>query len=309
MQKQYPLATGRRTFIRILYAALISTLVIGSSGQITPVHAAPSAEAVTWYMDIASPKTKICAGETVEYLATVHYNYNAGESEWALPGVKVEATSSDTNVGAFKMDTAITGFASADLVTAGFSFTAKKPGRTNLYFEALADRKFTSTYVSFTVPVTVIPCKFKVVTTSQMRACYVGGCINFLGVILGGLVTADETGYIFTGTAPVVWISTSAIPGCGAVNSLGTSQVEMRGNLNESGQLLLKLDYGSVAFSEVITCPTGTGGSNPPISVSPLNITVPSIRGVAVRLKQTLSGGQVIVGSANVYVIPMDGAQ
>ncbi len=309
MQKQDPVANGRRTFIRILYAALIGTLVIGSSSQITPVHAAPSAEVIMWYMDVASPKIKICVGETVEYSATVHYNYNAGESEWALPGIKVEATSSDTNVGSFKKDTAITGFASEDLVTAGFSFTAKKPGKTNLYFEALADKNFTSTYVSFTVPVTVVPCKFKVITTSQMRACYVGGCINFLGVIVGGQVTADETGYIFTGTAPVVWISTSAIPGCGAVNSLGISQVEMRGNLNESGQLLLKLDYGTVAFSEIITCPTGTGGSSPPVNASPLTVTVPSTSGVAVKLNQTLSGGQVIVGSANVYVVPMDGAK
>ncbi len=311
MQKQTLIAKGRRTFINILYAALISALAIGSVGQISAVQAAPAREPITWYMDVIHPKTKICVGETVEYSVKVYYVNHTAEtpSEWALSGKKIEATSSDKNVGNFKKDTAITGFGNEDMVTASFSFNAKKAGKTNLYFEGLLFQKFTSSYVSFTVPVTVIPCKFKVVTTSQMSKCYPGGCIKFLGVIVQGQVKADENGY-FTGTAPVVWLSTSAVPNCGAVNSLGISKVNMRGNLNESGQLLLELNYDKVKFLDVVTCPMGSGSSNTAIKVSPLKVTVSTASGVVVKLNQQLDGGPGgVAGSALVYVIPLDGAK
>jgi hypothetical protein len=295
---------------RNIILALMLALIIGTTSQTHQVQAAPPAEVVTWYMDVASPKTKVCVGETVEYKTSAHYNYQAQGTEWAIPGVKVEATSTDKSVGSFKNDTAIAGFANEDMVTASFFFTAKKPGNTTLYFEAMIDIKDRSTYISFTVPVTVIPCKFKVIATSNMSTCYPSGCIKFRGVILEGRVTADENGY-YTGTAPVVWISSSVVPNCGAVNTLGISSVQMRGNLNESGQLILELDYKPVQFSDVVKCSFGSGGGNEAIKVSALKVTVPPKSNlVAVNLPQQLSGGPGgVSGSADVYVIPLDGTR
>lgn len=292
------------------FIALMLVLAIENRQPLSQAQAASSSEVVTWYLDVANPKTKICVGQTVEYSTTVHYNYLAGETEWAISGVTVEATSSDKSVGTFKKDSAITGLANIDLVTASFSFLAKKPGKTNLYFEALADKKFTSTYVSFTVPVTVIPCKFKVIATSQMSQCYPGGCIKFKGVIVEGQVTADENGY-YVGEAPVVWISTSQVPNCGAVNLLGIGKVKMRGNLNESGELVLELVYQPVSFTDTIKCPFGSGIGATPINISPLNVTVSTqSKLTAVKLNQQLSGGPgPIGGTANVYVIPLDGVK
>jgi hypothetical protein len=129
-------------------------------------------------------------------------------------------------------------------------------------------------------------------------------------VILEGRVTADENGY-YTGTAPVVWISSSVVPNCGAVNTLGISSVQMRGNLNESGQLVLELDYKPVQFSDVVKCSFGSGGGSEAIKVSALKVTVPPESNlVAVNLPQQLSGGPGgVSGSADVYVIPSDGAR
>jgi hypothetical protein len=294
--------------IRIFISILIFMLVFSSGSPPSPVLAAPTSESVTWFMDVANPKTIVCVGETVEYRATAHYRSDHFQADWAIPGVNIEASSTDTNVGSFSVDRQIAGMANEDLVTASFFFKGKKPGTATLNFEALIDQIFTNTYVSFSVPVKVIPCKFKVVTTSNMAACYPGGCIKFLGVIIDGMLKADENGY-FTGEAPVVWLSTSAVPNCGAVNSLGIGKVKMRGNLNDSSQLTVDLKYDPVSFSDVVTCPMGSGAGNLKITASAINVTVPTATGGVVRKPQQMQGGPGSAGgSALVYVIPMDAA-
>jgi len=313
---------------RSVSLVLILALMLGSTGSTYPAQAAPAREGIRLYMDIVNPKTTICVGKTVNYEVRVYMAFdpplttpkgNKIERN-AIAGIKVDATSADKNVGDIVGRrqgplTRVTGGAE-DLVNletresvpnaAIFKFKAKKAGKTTLYFEGLAFGQ----YVSFNVPVTVIPCKFKVIATSNMSTCYPGGCIKFRGVIVEGQVTADENGY-FTGTAPVVWISSSVVPNCGAVNKLGISSVQMRGNLNESGQLLLELDYKPVQFSDVIKCPLGAGGGNETIKVSALKVTVPPERKlVAVHLPQQLSGGPGgVSGLADVYVIPLDGSK
>ena len=294
--------------IRIFISILIFMLVFTSESLPSSVLAAPTSVSVTWFMDVANPKTIVCVGETVEYRATAHYRSEHFQADWAISGVNIEASSTDTNVGSFSVDRQIAGMANEDLVTASFFFKGKKPGTTTLNFEALIDHNFTNTYVSFSVPVKVIPCKFKVVTTSNMAACYPGGCIKFLGVIIDGMIKADENGY-FTGEAPVVWISTSAVPNCGAVNSLGIGKVKMRGNLNDSSQLIVDLKYAPVSFSDVVTCPMGSGAGNLTITASALNVTVPTSTGGVVSKPQQMQGGPGSAGgSALVYVIPMDAA-
>lgn len=293
-----------------VFMALAMAIAAAGGSYPSPVRAAPSRDPVRWFLDVKNPRTTVCVGEKVEYAATAHYNNIEQETEFSLPGVKIEASSSNESIGKFTKNSAVAGFANEDLVTASFFFEGKKPGKTTLYFEGLIDKKFIDTYISFTVPVTVIPCKFKVVATSHMTQCYPGGCIKFNGVILEGQVTADENGY-FTGTAPVVWFSTSKVPGCGAVNSLGTSKVNMSGTMDENGQLMLDLNYEQVTFSDVVKCPMGSGMSNTTIKVSPIKIAVaPGSTGVVVKRGQQLTGGPGgVSGKVDVYVVPVDGTK
>jgi len=277
---------------RSVSLALIFALILGSASQTQLAQAAPGRAGIRLYMDIVQPQTTVCVGKTVSYEARVYMAFdpplttpkgNKVENS-ALAGVKIDATSADPNVGDIVGKkqgpvTRVTG-GTEDLVSlesgaaipnsAIFKFKARKAGKTTLYFEGLAFGE----YVSFNVPVNVIPCKFKVVATSNMSMCYPGGCIKFRGVIVNGQVTADENGY-FKGEAPVVWISSSVVPNCGAVNKLGISSVQMRGNLDDSGQLQLDLDYKSVQFVDVIKCAFGSGGGSETIQVSALKVTVP----------------------------------
>ncbi len=311
---------------RTVFIALVLALAVGSAGQTPSVIAAPAGVPVKVYMELVNPKTRVCVGKTAQYPVRVYTppTTSAGIDfdRYALPGIKVEGFSQDKTVGDFlgakkgTLTTRTTAPSDEDIDEAGgfestpntayFTFKAKKAGTTTLYFEASAHGQ----YVSDKVSVKVVNCKYKVIIGSQMNWCGPYGCIKFRGVSTDGQVTADETGYIFTGTAPVYWVSTSKVPNCGAVNSLGIGQVKMRGNLSDSGQLLLELNYDTVPFTDVVTCPgIGSGSSALPITPSPLTVTVPSFGGV-VQLSQQMDGGpEPALGSANVYVIPLESAR
>jgi len=194
---------------RSVSLALIFALILGSASQTQLAQAAPGRAGIRLYMDIVQPQTTVCVGKTVSYEARVYMAFdpplttpkgNKVENS-ALAGVKIDATSADPNVGDIVGKkqgpvTRVTG-GTEDLVSlesgaaipnsAIFKFKARKAGKTTLYFEGLAFGE----YVSFNVPVNVIPCKFKVVATSNMSMCYPGGCIKFRGVIVNGQVTGD----------------------------------------------------------------------------------------------------------------------
>ena len=86
--------------IRISFSILIFMFVFSSGSLPSSVLAAPTSESVTWFMDVANPKTIVCVGETVEYRAYCSLQVRSlVQSDWAIPGVKIEASSTDTNVG------------------------------------------------------------------------------------------------------------------------------------------------------------------------------------------------------------------
>lgn len=284
---------------RSVFIALALALVIGSVGQTHPAHAAPAHEVITWYMDVINPKTTICVGETVEYRVKAFFvNTVEPRSEWALSGVKIEATSSNKSAGNFKKDTAITGFANEDLVTAGFSFTAKKPGKTNLYFEGLVDKKFTSTYVSFTVPVKVIPCKFKVKTVLQFP---VPDLYNITVISDEAVMTADEAG-AFTGSATMSWVYSEVFQDCDFSISATDSQVDLTGQLDDNGgQFVATETFQPTTVTDTACCPVvGCVSYSAQGSLYPLTFKVASSGGVAI---QTVTG-EGVSGLAHIVVIP-----
>jgi len=306
---------------RRIFIALALALVIGNAGQIAPAQAAPANVPVKLYMEIVSPKKRVCVGETVHYEARVYippFTSPKGTKVGAvpLPGIKVEAFSQNKSVGDFtntKKGFSVSTTSGIGLdpsnyelapLTGLFPFKAKKAGNTTLYFEGIAFGDYVSDKVE--VQVKVINCKFKVIATSQMSWSGEGGSIEYRGVILDGLITADETGYIFTGTAPVVWLATAAVPNCSAVYSLGIGKVAMRGDLNDSGQLVLNLTYDPVEFHGQVTCPWGSGPKeNLTLFPSTLKVTVSSSGGV-VNPNQQIADPVPALGSALVSVIPVE---
>lgn len=305
---------------RMVFIALVIALSIGSVSRSGPAQASAAGVPVRVYMQLINPKTTVCVGKQANYAVRVYTApttvVGIAIDAYALPGIRVEGSSQDKSVGDLVgasngTRTRVTGQTEEFLDdeptphTAYFTFIAKKAGKTTLYFEGLAHGQ----YVSDKVLVKVIHCKYRVIIGSQMFWSGSYGSIKFRGVSTEGQIKADETGYIFTGTAPVYWVSTSNVPNCRAANSLGISTVNMRGNLSDSGQLLVELNYDPVSFNDVVSCPPGSGTSGFPISPSSLKVSVPYFGGV-VQLSQQMDGGPgSAMGSANVYVIPLDGAQ
>ena len=291
---------------RVFYIALVLALTIGGAGQTVPVQAAPAREGVTFYMDMVSPKTIVCVGKTVSYEARVYMVYDTPVTtpkgnkigENAIAEIKVEANSQDTNVGDFLNTkkgflTRVTGGADelASLDTgasapnsAVFSFKAKKAGKTNLYFQGLAYGQ----YVSFTVPVKVIPCKFKVKVILRFNP----GIYNITVTSDEVLMTADESG-TFTGSkASMHWVySNFSIP-CSV--SAADSSVNLTGKLDVDGGKFV----GSATFGP--TTPVGCRGSGKG-AVNPLKFSVRSSGGVS---KSTATASP-LSGPATITVVPV----
>ena len=199
---------------RNVFIALMLVLVIGSAGQTPTAQAAPADISFELFMRVDNPKKTVCVGETVIYEPHVYipaFTSPAGTrvESVALPEIKVEAFSQNTTVGDFtntvngksvsRTNNIILDPANDELhpLNGLFPFKAKKAGNTTLHFEGLAYGE----YVTDKVEVKVINCKYKVQVSSNMSWSGPYGSIVFQGVVLNGLITADETGYIFTGTA------------------------------------------------------------------------------------------------------------
>ena len=290
---------------RIVFIALCLVLIIGSVSQTPAAQAAPVREGVTFYMDMVSPKTTVCVGKTVSYEARVYMVYNTPVTtpkgnkigENAIAEIKVEANSQDMNVGDFLNTkkgfvTRVTGGAD-DLVsldtgesspnTAVFAFKAKKAGKTNLYFQGLAYGQ----YVSFTVPVKVIPCKFKVKVLLRFNP----GIYNITVISDEVVMTADEAG-TFTGSAVMHWVySNFSIP-CSV--SAPDSSVNLTGKLDDDGGKFV----GTVTFGP--TTPVGCRGSGQG-AVNPLKFSVRSSGGVS---KSTATASP-LSGPSTILVVPV----
>ena len=135
--------------------------------------------------------------------------------------MKIGATSTNRNVGTFQQDPVIAGLNNTDLVTASFFFTAKKTGTSNLFFEGFVNNKFRDTYVSFTVPITVINCKYKVTSRSQWIQRTPGGTVVLNTFMVNVSMTADEQGHFTaSGSTNATWVMTTFIPQYGSTNTI-----------------------------------------------------------------------------------------
>lgn len=309
---------------RIVFIAL--ALVIGSAGLTSPVQAAPHREPVYFSMKVQGPQKPLRCGQTVTYVVRVELAQSKG-APTPVPGsfgfpkglgvvnVKVEAFSSDKNVGDFVATekgyaTAKTGVAFNDDLAALtgaaiFKFKAKKPGKTTLHFEGLVGKE----YVSAQVDVTVLPCKFKAKTVLQFST----GFYNLAGISSEAVMIADEQGHL-RGSASMSWAYSNVISGGGPCRYsmlAADSQVDLVGQLDEDGgQVMTTATFQPTTVSSTVSCTIVTGTGPDSATVHPLTFTVDSSGGVSTQTAtaEGVQGGLElegpVSGTARVILIP-----
>lgn len=311
-----------------VYITLILALAIGSVNQTPAAFAAPPGELAYFYMDVVNPKTTLRCGQTVTYLVKVEALNNRLDvlpmptpvpGSRGLPkgvsviGVKVEAFSVDKNVGNFVATEK--GFATAyttvvlddDLAGLGarFKFKAIKPGKTTLHFDGLVGKE----YVSFNLEVKVLPCKFKATTIGEW---YVPGPANIhmMAISDDAEVSEDEQGSV-TGSAAVNWIaSADRVLDCVGVLTIGNSQVDWTGEMDDVDRLTLISTYQPAAGLIDNTCANAEGSISGTfqIQLTPDSVQVSTFSsGGVFRQSQVLEGPEgPISGFVTIIIVPED---
>jgi hypothetical protein len=219
---------------RMLAAILAITFIVGADpagvGPTAPVAAAGAT--YRYYMDVVSPRTTLCLGEKVHYRVVVNRETDDANTV-PVGGVKVEAYADDPSIGTFSgKGKGGSVFVSTQLdfatpFSAEFTFTAgKKIGATTLEFQGLVSyvSPIGRGYVSFGVPVQVIPCKYKMSSIVRFppNGTFNTGAVEppIVAKMKSTLLTSDADGN-FTGTGTIHWIGTSLTSGCTVSQKFG----------------------------------------------------------------------------------------
>ncbi len=318
-----PNSRWRTVFIALVLALAVGTAQLSLAQAADPrlsILAQPTAQptalraSVTYRMNPINPKKTLCFGETVTYTVNVYrelrnsppntlFNALVGKNLPELymrSGVRVEVTSSEPSIGTFaRPGYGHTGEEFDGTNNVEFQFTAKKKlGTTNLYFEAVVNDQDGGGYVTATVPVKVIPCKFKVKTVLQFPV----EIYDITVISDNAVMTADEGG-AFTGSTSMYWAySNFNLAPCTIEIGATDSQVDMTGQLEEEGgQFTATQTFQPQTDAGIVTCPgLGSGGGSGAFTVSPITFSVASSGGVAI---QTVQAGN-ISGLAHIVVVP-----
>ena len=296
--------TGRRPLKWVGVVVVLLSLTTVGAVQVPLAQAAPQQQTYRFSLDVASPRNTLCLGETVQYTATVLATPLPGTPLFIdVPGVTVEAAPNDPSVGHFLHANKAgfvhtkTGSLGVEPSSADFTFVAgTKPGKTTLVFQGLVKGFDAATgYVSFQVGIRVIPCKFKVRTTSRFQ----GDSINNPDIpyppILSRMktteITGDATGH-FTGESDVTVIgSTKAVQCSVSERFTGASHVDISGDLFEDGSLVLNFTYTPVTSSATERCgPAAQSGAHT-YTFDALKVSVRPTGGT-IRSPHTYNGGQ-----------------
>lgn len=302
----------KRLLSRILYAALISTLAIGSMGQTPLVQAAPSGDTEIEFRFMTIPTNPICVGDKKEIDAYLHrklqlsdpkYTAGLGGSWQAVPGIRIKAAVADPSIGQIspaQITTDVFG-------TADFIFLAERPGETTVTFEGtvVTPGWFGTNWGGDSIsgiinhPIKVINCKYKVKTVLQFP---VPELYNITVIGDDAVMTGDEVG-AFTGSAAMYWVySEVSQEDCDFSISASDSQVDLTGQLDEAGgQFVVTETFQPTTVAVSMCCPiVGCRSASEQGTVYPLTFNVASSGGI---VTQTVSG-QGVSGLAYIIVVP-----
>ncbi len=298
-----------RYWLRIL-AALVIALTFGNAGQTPPAQAAsPDSTDINFELNVYPEKLPtLCPKEQkmlyVSVSKTVYKVIN--DKTFELHGSSF-APAIDGKV------TAGTGTLTKMLGDIDYPgqtpilFTAGKPGVTTLKFTVSINNSWIGTNEKVTgsssiltkeVRVKVIPCKFKVVTTSQWSANY-PNYANKLVANLKGEMEVSANGQ-YAGTASVTWSMASFSWGCSHHDTISPGQAQLTGNLSDDGSLWVTVTYDLVAITDV-SC--GASGSWQ-IQGPPIEIAVPASGGTLTQPQTFQVAALAFSGSAVIVVIP-----
>jgi len=316
MQKQYIQAKGRRTVIRILYAALIGTLAIGSAGQIATAQAAPAAgDPVPVKFEIGVYPEKlptICVNKKLTLYAGVSKTVNKviGGKPFELPGKAPEPTVTGEKVSGVGTLEKIGGGAEDLMSLQGenvFTFMSNKPGKVTLKFTAPVKNSWvgvneevigSGVTVQKEITFTVIHCKYAVKTLLKFP---VPDLYEISVISDDAVMKGDETGS-FTGAASMSWVYSNVFQECDFSISATDSQVDLAGQLDDDGgQLAVTQNFQPTTVATSICCPiVGCRSASDQGTLDPLIFSVASTGGV---ITQTATG-QGVSGLATIVVIP-----
>ena len=243
-----------------------------------------------------------------------------------ISGVHVSGSVENPTIGTLRPATSSTSFEDGDYDAAGFTFVAKKAGKTAITFKAtvgsywVGDGAPEKNTKQIAVPdkkvqvIVVQNCQYAVTISSHFK---VPG-LEYVGTILNAELTPDENGN-YTGTAPLTWRGWWQVvpPGVGAGLTCNTTltappqHAELTGKINDQGILTVEVTYTPATGSWRAVCTDGKQ-STPPIdspvnlSMTPLKISVPASTGGASVKTQDLVD-QISAGSATYNIRPKKG--
>jgi hypothetical protein len=333
MHQQYFIAQGCQRLARLrltrahfaprwLFAYTVLILALGMGSRYQPAFAqdVPPTQPViiSYFLDLGTPRTSICVGETVTYPVRVRARVLVpGHPDAGLPRVLGAALTATTDNTILRNVTPPENYVSItrpdtslwleEPLSMTFSFTGVAPGRTFIDFEGEVTMlpnlyPASNTFpLSYDFAVRVVPCNFKVVTISRWTQVLIGGTVKATAIIYDGHMRGDEEGY-YAGEADVVWLVAASIPGCGYSNRLSVSKVTMRGRLDMDNQLHVDLTFPTVTGSELIPCPGGFGGGDIGFTARSLHLTLPVYGGVVTPAQVLSNPAGDVTGRANVYI-------
>jgi hypothetical protein len=321
MQKQHPFAKRQQIVVRILYAALISTLAIGSAGQTYSVRAASAATELRYSLSAKKLKgnnATICVGDDVPIHVRVtraEFDGDQGSNAQEITGARIEASMSNGGIGRLNPISIHTGWDSNDPGGADYKFHAERVGTTTIFFKGtinhvwwpaklglfpLVDRK---DFVKDQVEITVEECQYKVTTISKWQ---VSGEANIKieAWINGAGLMDDGTGH-YTGTANVTWqLTASQVVDCKAQSVTTTSEATLNGERDDD-QLIVDIDFLTANILLPAFCMADgdiASGSTPvQMTPDPVTFTVPASGG-GERQPHVLQGPESVSGFIVVIV-------
>jgi hypothetical protein len=321
VHQQSHAAKERRSAIRLLFAALIIALTVISAGQISPAQAAPAGATELRFFMIATKyggSKYVCVGEQVGVQALI-YRHKVGdgvdEGLDVVTGVPVSGGVDNPSIGTLSPDSSTTSMASKSYPGAAeFVFKAEKSGETTVKFLAGVATpgwfgtsfKGGSTFVSADVPVRVENCKFKVTTIGEWHV--PGPASISVAAISDDVEVKGGPDGSYKGSGTVNWIaSADRVQDCGGTLTLGSSQVDWTGNMDNSGQLSLNGSYQPAAGSIDATCANaqGSGSGSFPVQLTPNPVRLSAASsGGGSSQSQLLQGPEPTSGSVVIVVIP-----
>lgn len=310
------------------FATLLVVFALNSAGAPMSAAAQGPADQVDFSIYIAPRQAllkTLCVGQSLTFYVSVERhiiatrNNRDHETTDSISGVGVRGTLGTPSVGTLKPDgLVVIGMdleEAASDAQAVFTFKAKKPGSTSIKFAGAVERYWlgggplTSASggplpVEDQVVVQVKKCKAKVSGVNRWS----GAEYLVLGTMNDAELTADEDGH-FTGTGTVTWVTHAVATGCITTDSMAPSEVDMTGQMDDDGRLIVQLNYQPAIDSATIYCAPGGFVSEDrswTVAEAPqaLSLLVPSSGGVVARPQDLVGAQATVVGQAVLSVIP-----